>query len=307
MAETASEKPISVSMLDRLLAAHDGDVALLCLWLLRHPGGDLEHAAGDLCRTRAEMEAALEKLRRMDLRVAAEPAPPLRGGTSEPPRQERRFPPADPPEYTAKDIVERGDPAFTAIVEEAQRVLGHALSTPDLKKLFGLYDYLALPAEVVMTLLHYCAESAGGRQPSMRSIENEAYAWADREIMTLEQAEAYMAAQARRREESAAVARMLGIRDGELTGPAKKHIGAWLSDGFSRELINLAFERTVNNTGALKWSYMNKILQSWKEKGLKTVAEVEEKDLPPRRRNQPVRQPDKPRDIGRLLDELDKI
>lgn len=305
MTDCAGDKFISAQDLDRLLAAHDGDVALLCLWLRRHSEADLEAAARDLCRTLAETEAAFEKLQRMGLvhsAPAAKPAPAAAPAASTAPK----LPPDEPPEYTARDIVSRSDAAFTALVAEAQRVLGHALSTPDLKKLFSIYDYLALPAEVIMQLLHYCVSSAGGRLPSMRYIENEAYAWANREILTLEQAETYINEQARRREESSAVAALLDIRGREPTASESKYIQAWLSAGFSRELIALAYDRTVTNTGARKWGYMNKILLSWQEKGLKTPAEVAEKDLPPKRRL-PVLAPDKPRDIGKLLDELDRI
>lgn len=306
MAERGTDNFTSAAAVDRLLAAHDGDVALLWLWLSRHGAPDLEGAARDLCRTRAEMEAAWEKLTRMELAGDAERLPvPVSAGAAAAPA-EPRFPPREMPEYTAKDIVERGDPAFTALVAEAQRVLGHGLSTPDLKKLFGIYDYLALPAEVVMQLLHYCVSSSRGRLPSMRYIEQEAYLWADREILTLEQAEAYIAEQARRQRESTAVAELLGIRGRELTGTEEKHIRAWIEADTPRELISLAYDRTMTNTGALKWGYMNKILQSWREKGLRSVAEVQEKDLPPRRR-EPAKQPDRPRNIGQLLDALDKL
>ena len=290
MAERGTDNFISAAAVDRLLAAHDGDVALLWLWLCRHGKPDLESAARDLCRTRAEMEAAWEKLRRMELSESAESLPQPVSAAAAAPAAEQKFPPRETPEYTARDIVERGDPAFTALVAEAQRVLGHALSTPDLKKLFGIYDYLALPAEVVMQLLHYCVSSS----------------WADREILTLEQAEAFIAEQARRQAESTAVAELLGIRGRELTGTESKHIQGWLEAGTPRELIALAYDRTVTNTGSLKWGYMNKILQSWREKGFRTAAEVREKDLPPRRR-EPAGKPDKPRNIGQLLDALDKL
>ena len=305
MAEHGTDNCISAAAVDRLLAAHDGDVALLWLWLSRHAQPDLESAARDLCRTRAEMEAAWEKLRRMELAQSAA-APAVPPAVSPAPIEPSRQAPADPPEYTARDIVERGDPAFTALVAEAQRVLGHGLSTPDLKKLFGIYDYLALPAEVVMQLLHYCAASSRGRLPSMRYIEQEAYIWADQEILTLEQAEAFIAEQARRREESAAVAELLGIRGRELTGTESKYIQSWLEDGTPRELISLAYDRTVTNTGTLKWGYMNKILLNWKEKGIRSAAEVKEKDLPPRRGAAPAAKPDKPVDLTDLRSMLKK-
>ena len=294
---------ISPAAADRLIAAHEGDLALLYLFVQRTGCKDLDKAAGALCRTLSEMESAWEKLKRMGLVDAGrncaitERANPLPAA------------PADElPEYTAEDVVRRSndDPAFSAILAEAQRVLGHRLSTPDLKKLFGIYDYLALPPEVIMVLLNHCVELSKGRLPSMRFIEKEAYAWVNREILTLEQAEEYISFSKQRREDSAKVAEALGIRGRALSPTEAKYIRAWLDMGFGIEPIALAYDRTITNTGALKWSYMNKILQSWKEKGLMSLAEIEEKDTR-RRPAQPQPQPDKPMDMDRLKAMLDKI
>lgn len=286
------DKFISAADADRLIAAHDGDVALLYLYIRRTGSTDTEGAARALCRTLGEMEAALEKLERMGLLSDAPAASP-------PPRK-MQPPPDEMPEYSAADIVSRGDRTFTALIQEAQRVLGHALSTPDLKKLFGIYDFLRLPGDVIMVLLHYCVGVSNGRLPSMHFIEKEAYAWANREIRTLEQAEAYIEAQSRRREQSAAAARALGITGRELSATEKRYIAAWLDMGFTPELIAMAYDRTVTNTGALKWGYMNKILQSWQEKGLFTAEDVEAKD-PRRRPAAPEKAPDKPVDLSDLM------
>ena len=288
---------LSAAAVDRLLAAHDGDMALLYLYRLRHGALDPEDAARTLCRTLAEVEAAAEKLERtVDPEVTQRrPAGPAR------PIPE----PADePPEYNARDIVERGDPAFTALVTEAQKALGHALSTPDLKKLFGIYDYLRLPPEVIMMLLNHCVKVSKGRLPSMRFIEKEAYVWANREILTLEQAEEYIARSDSLREKSTKTAELLGIRGRELTATERRYINSWLEMGFGEDLIEMAFDRTVTNTGGLKWSYMNSILKSWQEKGLFTPADVREKDG---RKKTPPGQPGKPKDLDKLIAALDKI
>lgn len=281
MQGTFADKLISTAAADKLLAAHDGDLALLYIFMQRTGCRDLERAAGELCRTLREMEAAYEKLMRMGLVEEGQ-------GCSLAMRKEpeRKLQPADElPEYRAEDIVRRSneDGAFCAVLKEAESVLGHRLSTPDLKKLFGIYDYLALPAEVIMELLHYCmyisaGEDGLGRLPSMRFIERQACDWANREILTLEQAEEYISRSKQRREAAHKVAESLGIRGRQLSPTEKKYIGAWLDMGFDLDVILLAFDRTVTHAGGLKWSYMNKILSNWKEKGLSSVAEIEEKD-----------------------------
>ena len=290
-----ADKFISADAVDRLIAAHDGDVALLYLYILRHGSADTESAARALCRTLGEMEAALEKLERMGL-LADAPAAPQR---------EKLPPPDEPPEYRAADIVSRNDGTFTALVQEAQRVLGHALSTPDLKKLFGIYDYLALPPEVIMMLLHHCVAISNGRLPTMRFIEKEAYDWANREIRTLDQAEDYIEDRRLRGEECAAAAHALGITGRALSKTEKGYITSWLDLGYTPELIAIAYDRTVTNTGALKWGYMNKIIQSWREKGLFTAEDVEAKDG--RRSRRPSGKTEQPPDLDELLEALDKI
>lgn len=261
---------------EQLIAAHDGDVALLYIHAMKNGALDPDSAARDLCRTMSEIKAAEEKLRRMNILPDAAPK------AQEP---HKVLPPADePPEYRAEDIIaSKGDPVFAAIIQEAQKVFGHALSSADLKHLFGIYDYLALPAEVIYILLHHCGEISKGRRLSMRFVEKEAYSWVNREIYTLEQADEYITRYRSRREATGRIAEMLGIRGRDLTGTESKHIGGWLDMGFEESTINEAFERTVLNTGKLTWNYMNRILQSWHDGGIHTLEEVEKRD--PRRKN----------------------
>ncbi|MBQ1236202.1 MAG: DnaD domain protein, partial [Oscillospiraceae bacterium] len=271
-----ADKLISPAAADKLIAAHDGDLALLHIFMQRTGSRDLERAAVELCRTMREIEAAYEKLMRMGLVEEGQSC-----NLAEREAAQAKLPPVDElPEYRTEDIIRRSneDGAFSAVLLEAQNVLGHKLSTPDMKKLFGIYDYLALPPEVIMELLHYCMFISENRLPSMRFIEREAYTWANREIITLEQAEEYISRSKQRREETGKVAEALGIRGRQLSPTEKKYISAWLDMGFDIDVILLAFDRTVTNTGGLKWSYMNKILSNWKEKGLSSVAEIEEKD-----------------------------
>ena len=66
-------------------------------------------------------------------------------------------------------------------------------------------------------------------------------------------------------------------------------LNVWLEQGFGEEAIAIAADRTVTNTGSLKWSYLSKILQSWHQKGLHSPAEIAEKD-PARRGSAPTAQ-----------------
>lgn len=290
----------------RLISAHDGDVALLWLFLRQSPGGTLEDAARALCRTRAELEAASEKLQRL----LPTGTGPVKGSACK--EKEAAPPIPEPaqelPQYTSEDLVQRSreDARWIGLLTEAQRVLGRKLNSSELKMLFGLYDYLALPPEVLMVLLHYCVANApSGNPPSMRFIEKEGYAWANREIMTLEQAEEYIAESQRQKEALGRTAKLLNIVGRPLSSSEKKFLLAWFGMGFGEEAIELAYDRTVTNTGSLKWKYMDGILKSWHNKGLHAPEEIRDKDGQGARTR--AGKTEAPRNLDKLLDDLKGI
>ena len=268
---------IPVSVADKLIAAHDGNVALLYIWMCRCGSFNAERAARELCLTLSEVNSAYEKLCRLELfeekTAVKEPLP---------------LPAEELPQYTSEDIIRRSetDSGFRAVLNEAQRKLGRVLSTSDIKTLFGIYDFLALPPDVIFMLLTYCIDSfkakyGSGRLPSMRSIEKEAYSWANKEILTLEQAEEYIKKAAERRSKLGEVKSALGITGRQLTATEAKYVNSWLDMGFDCGPLAVAYDRTVTNTGALKWGYMNKIVTSWHEKGLHSIEDVEQNDTRP--------------------------
>lgn len=333
MEHSVPEKYISPAVIDRLIAAHDGDVALLYLYRARTGCTDAERAARDLCRTRREIDAADEKLARLThsgvagefspaaASAPAAPAEPELNATRAVGASARESAPQAPedtlPEYRAEDLAKRSreDDRFAAILAEAQRVMGRALSSVDMKTLFGIYDYLALPADVIMLLINHVgkqyAERYGtSRRPSARALEKEAYRWANREIITLEQAEEYIRALAARKTALAEVKDTMGIAGRELTKTETEYISSWLDMGYDAKSIVIAYDRTVTNTGALRWSYMNKIITSWRDSALFTPEEIEQKD--PRRRGdarivKPEPRGSRPSDFDGLDAMLDKI
>lgn len=302
--QNMSHNLIPAAAADKLISAHDGDVALLYVWLCRNGRFDPDKAAAELCRTLLEIDSAYEKLCRMDI-FAVESQKP-----------QKVMPAEELPDYTADDIVMRSkdDSGFKAVISEAQRIFGRSLSSSDMKTLFGIYDYLALPPEVIFQLLNYCVsvfkdKYGNGRLPSMRSIEKEAYSWANKEILTFEQAEEYIKSAAEKRSKIGEVKSALGIHGRDLTSTETKYISSWLDMGFDADSLMIAYDRTVTNTGSLKWGYMNKIVLSWHEKGLHTVADINEKDsrIPRKSSGGTQNAPANKSDIDRMRAMLDKI
>ena len=257
---------------DRLLQLDSGDAALLYLHLLRR--GDL----GGLPWPEERLRPALETLKRAGLapeeRLLPDPAP-------------RELP---PPEYSTDDItaaLEDGQSPFSALCDAVERRLGKRLSASDLKSLYTLYDHLALPAEVILTLVGWCTEEmerkyGAGRRPRLSQVSREGFAWARRGIDTMERAEAHIQRLTRLRSREGEVLRLLDIPLRPLVERERTYIAAWDEMGFDDGALRLAYEKTVLKKQSMDWSYMNGILRRWHEKGLHTAAAVRAGDRDPR-------------------------
>ncbi len=282
---------VPVTCADQLLHTGDGAAALVYLWLLRNDGrwDAIAYAAATKQNPR-EAEQALRRLVERGLVQSHAAAPASAGKASvpvSPPKTQPRQPLApaqELPEYTAQDIETRvqGDAVFAGLVQEVQRMLGRMLSGGDLKTLFGIYDYIALPAEVILQLVQYCIDfRKGNRMPGLRQIEKEAYAWADMELVTLEQVEAYIRRRQERTDRVEQFREELQLRGRAMSDGERRYLESWADWGFGVDAVALAYDRTVLQTGGLKWPYMNSILKRWHEAGLHSLPEIQQGDRRP--------------------------
>ncbi len=284
-----------------LVESGDGDGALLYLALLER-GGDPAQAAAALRWGEERLAPAWARLSALGL---AQP----RDSVSAPiPREDSR-----PPEYGRAEIaaaMER-EPGFRGLCRELEGLLGRVLSDSDLRCLYTMYDYLALPAEVILLLAGWCVrrdrrqKNNPAASPRLPQIQKEAFRWKRLGVDTLERAEDYL-----RREEQVdgrewEILSSLGVAERRpAVGREREYIAGWVDMGLSVELIRMAYERTVYKKGAMNWPYANKILQSWHAAGFRTPQQVEAGDRPPARPGRPA--PGRPQDVQPTQERIDK-
>lgn len=253
----------------KLLASAKGDDALLYLYL--RVGGQAEQAESALHMTRSRLECAEASLRSIGLW----------------PEKPKVLRPAEPPAYTEADLIRemKEDTGFSQLLGETQRRLGKVLSTEELKILLSIYNYLGLPAEVISILISFCMQRAKAkklrRPPSMRTIEKEAYHWADQGIETLEEAAAYVQLEMEKQTKLRAMQRALQINDRQLVRGEEAILRRWIDWGYGPGEIALAYERTCLQIGSFKWPYIESIVESWKKQGLYTAADIQAQDKGP--------------------------
>lgn len=264
-----AEVRITQSDLRKLLATASADAALLYLYL--QGGNAPEMATEKLNISQSRVSCALATLRQLDLYG----------------QEKTLVAPMQRPTYTEQDILVAMDTDrdFRALYGEIQRLLGRPLNTEEMKIILGFIRYLGLAPDVVCVLVSYCKDRnrqrGNHRNPSLRTIEKEAYAWAEQGIDTMEEAAAFIQRQNVRASQLGQLMKVLQIYGRKLTAGEEKFANAWLEMGFSMDAFQLAYERTCLNTGNMAWAYMNTILTRWHEAGLHTAQQVKERDKKP--------------------------
>lgn len=254
----------------KLLGAANADAALLYLYI--RCGNDPAAAEVSLSMSHARFTCAVATLRQLGLWQEDRPCHNMAG---------------ERPNYSERDVIQAVDTdnSFRLLYGEIQRLLGRNLNTEELKILLGFVRYLGLPAEVISVLVSYCKERARQRgslrNPSLRTIEKEAYSWAEQGIDTLEEAAAFIQSQNARHSRISRLMSILQIRGRNLTAAEERYAQSWLDMDLDEEAIKMAYERTCLNTGGLNWAYMNKILIRWRDAGFRTGEQIREGDHKP--------------------------
>jgi len=163
------------------------------------------------------------------------------------------------------------------ITETVLGMVGPAMQN----SLIWMYTYLGLKKEVIITLVSYCRD-IDKRSPSY--IERIAAEWAESEINSLEAAQEEVERMTRSRNFEGQIMQTFEMK----RRPTEKQL-AFISDwqrlSLDMSLIRYAYEKCVENTDKLSFSYINKVLLSWNDSGLKTAQDVKQAESQFRKRN----------------------
>ena len=260
----------------RVVEAGDGDCALLYLALLE--SGDVKKARSALHWGEDRLSVAYGRL--VDLGLAAPEQAPV---------PEKKVRTEEMPTYSRQDIANaiRLEPDFCSLYREVERLLGRDLGDADLQTLYGIYDGMAMPPEVILLLVNHKIHTLrrqtdkAGAMPRMPQIRSEAAYWKRLGLDTVTAAEEYLRKQEAVNAREWTILSAVGItKQRPAVKDERAFIDSWVELGFSDQLIEEAYQRTVFNTGSMSWKYMDKILLRWHKEGLRTVEQVKAADKP---------------------------
>ena len=153
-----------------------------------------------------------------------------------------------------------------------ERLAKSVLTKNDLSSLFYLYDYARIPAPVICGIVEDCC--ANGKS-NMQYIFKTALSLYEQGIDTYEKLESYLTRKAEFNSNVGRLRKLCGMGERALTSKEKKMLDQWFGEwAFKFDVIELAYEKTVDATGKVSISYMNTILRRWYDSGFATVEDI---------------------------------
>ena len=159
------------------------------------------------------------------------------------------------------------------LVKKTEEILDMRNNTALITGMVMLYDWINMSVDTLLMIVHFC-KSIGIL--NMRGIEKICCEFADRGAETHEEVEKLIQSKSKSHKNQNAVRSVFGIGGRALSIAEKEFIDSWFFDlGYTIDFIDLAYNRTIDNIGEMRFKYTNQILVSWHEKGIKTIEEAQ--------------------------------
>lgn len=179
------------------------------------------------------------------------------------------------PVYTSKELnalLEQHNNVI-GLIDECQNILGKIFTASDIKVLMALVDYLGLDNDYILVLMHHCARK---EIKSMRYIEKMAVTCLDEGFTEAAVLAEALHEKEERGELEGKIKAIFGLGSRKLTTKEKKQVENWTSNfKFGLDVIERAYEITVNATSKPSVHYANAILEKWYAEGARNISDVE--------------------------------
>lgn len=213
---------------------------------------------------------------------AAEPTTDVEASTAvstnvtvaKPRRDARLMSAAELPEYTTDELnrLLESNVGSVAMIDEAQRCIGRMFNPREVAVLVGLKGYLELSDDYIYILLEHCARMG---KTSMRYVEKTAVGMYDEGIHDAETLRERLAEKELYASFEGRFKAMVGGRGRRLTAKESRFVNRWcLEMKYEFEMIELAYDITVDRCHEYNPAYMNGVLERWYAAGIMTPEAV---------------------------------
>lgn len=181
----------------------------------------------------------------------------------------------DIPNYTGEEIgrIIDSNAGVKNLIDECQKLAGKMFNPLEISKVVALSDYLRLENEHILMLFGYC-RSLG--KTSVHYVEKTAFNLYNEGVDTLQKLEEYIKNKEEFSSMEARIRALFGLGTRSLTAREKNFVRSWIEElHMPYELVERAYEITVDNTDKLSLPYLNKILSNWHNAGIHTLEDAQ--------------------------------
>ena len=139
--------------------------------------------------------------------------------------------------------------------------------------------------QVMLALFNYCYERSALHRNYIQVVADS---WFKNNIKSFSDLDAYYQKQEKISSIKKQIIKKLGLNR-NLTTYEDAYVEKWVIDyNYPIEIIDLALKKTTSKTN-INFDYINAIITNWNERGLKTLAEVQEFSLAMKKKNQDIK------------------
>ena len=151
-----------------------------------------------------------------------------------------------------------------------EQYMGKQLTRTDLETILYFYDKLQFSTDLIEYLVEY---SVSKNKRSLRYMETVALEWHKKGIRTVNEAKNDSKPYAR---ECYQVLKALGINNHDPLPTEVAYVTRWVTEyGFTMDIVLEACSRTIMQIHQPKFEYVDGILKSWKNAGVRHLSDVE--------------------------------
>ncbi len=228
----------------------------------------IARAISDLHMTGEDIEAAVKYWR--DAKVVLDDAPKLEF-IPEKKKKSGKLLMSYTPEYKSGETagVIETDEVLRVLINDLGQMFGRLLLSNEIQCLVSVYNYLQLTPDFVLELGRYCTEID---KRSVAYLSRMATSLFDEDIVTKDALVVYLQDMRAKNDLTSKIRKLFGIGTRALTSKEKKIITLWFEQyKIPYELIEYAYELTVDAIKEPSLDYCNGIIKKWVESGIKTL------------------------------------
>jgi len=155
------------------------------------------------------------------------------------------------------------------LLNHLESILLRNMVHSECKVFISLNKMYGLPIDVILMLTQYCVNN---KKDNVAYIKKVAINWVNLGIDTLEKVEIHIMKLEEIDRNESFICNVFGISSRVLTRKEKEFSNKWINDlKVGDEVLQEAYNRCVDNIGKISFSYINKIITGWSEKGYKTL------------------------------------